>query len=146
MSIMNNESAVEAFEAGNFQLGVEKLQLSIKTVKNPAALYNLGICYEQGIGVEKDFFKVNYSFIKKFIIKLSLQACDYYRQAANLGHVNAFINLSVLSNCVDFEEEDEDEEQTISNKLHEFTFSPSEDSQIWNRFQIDLSKTLTCVS
>ena len=39
-------------------MGIECLKLSAKTGKNSAAFYNLGICYEQGIGVEKDRDKV----------------------------------------------------------------------------------------
>ncbi len=59
MSIINNQLAIEALEAGDLQLGIETLQTSAKDNKNAAALYNLGICYERGIGVEQDRTKVN---------------------------------------------------------------------------------------
>ena len=59
MSIINNEAAIEAFEAGNLQLGLETLKMSAQGGKNAAALYNLGLCYEHSIGVEKDRAKVN---------------------------------------------------------------------------------------
>ena len=65
MSMINNQIAIEALEAGNVQLGIETLRISAKDNKNAAALYNLGICYEQGIGVEQDRAKVNYSNLNK---------------------------------------------------------------------------------
>ncbi len=64
MSIINNQLAIEAIEAGNAQLGIETLQNSAKDGTNAAALYNLGICYEQGIGVKQDRAKVNYFIIQ----------------------------------------------------------------------------------
>jgi TPR repeat protein len=59
MSIINNQLAIEAIESGDTKLGIETLQTSIKDGRNAAALYNLGICYERGIGVEQDRAKVN---------------------------------------------------------------------------------------
>jgi TPR repeat protein len=58
MSIINNQLAIEAIEAGDVQSGIETLQTSAKDGKNAAALYNLGICYERGIGVKQDRAKV----------------------------------------------------------------------------------------
>ncbi len=58
MSIVNLEIALEALESGNLQFGIETLQASAKNGTNAAALYNLGICYERGIGVEPDRAKV----------------------------------------------------------------------------------------
>jgi len=60
MSIINNQLAIEALESGNLQLGIETLQASASDGKNASALYNLGVCYERGIGVEQDRAKVNY--------------------------------------------------------------------------------------
>ncbi|CAF1510615.1 unnamed protein product [Rotaria magnacalcarata] len=138
ISIVNNELAMEAFEEGNVSLGIENLQMSAKDGKNSAALYNLGICHEQGIGVEKDLMK----------------ACDYYRQAASLGHANAFINLTLLSNHIDADEEEKDNdeniEQPITNQSYGFRFSftkqyNEEQSQLWNDYALDLSKTIACL-
>ncbi|CAF3392163.1 unnamed protein product [Rotaria socialis] len=140
ISIVNNELAMEAFEEGNVSLGIETLQMSAKDGKNSAALYNLGICYEQGIGIEKDLMK----------------ACDYYRQAASLGHANAFINLTLLSNHIDTDEEEEEEDtdenihQTIADQSYGFRFSfpkqcKEEQSQLWNDYALDLSKTIVCL-
>lgn len=56
MSIINNQLALEAIETGDAKFGIETLE---KDGKNAAGLYNLGICYERGIGVEKDHAKVN---------------------------------------------------------------------------------------
>ncbi|CAF3836194.1 unnamed protein product [Rotaria sordida] len=74
--------------------------MSAKDDTNSATLYNLGICYEQGIGVEKN---------------------------------------------------DENEEQTITNKSHVFPFSfrkqyQEEQLQSWNDYQLNLTKSLTCLS
>lgn len=60
MSIINLGLALEAFESGNLQFCIESLEASAKNGTNAAALYNLGICYEQGIGVKQDRAKVNY--------------------------------------------------------------------------------------
>lgn len=59
MSLVNLQLGVEALESGDFELGIQTLEASIKTKPNAAASYNLGICYEHGIGVEKDRAKVN---------------------------------------------------------------------------------------
>ena len=64
MSMINNQLAIEALEAGDVQLGIETLQSSVKDNRNAAALYNLGICYERGIGVEEDRAKVNHFSFK----------------------------------------------------------------------------------
>jgi TPR repeat protein len=59
MSMINNQLAIDALEAGNTKLGIEILQTSVKDGRNAVALYNLGICYERGVGVEQDRAKVN---------------------------------------------------------------------------------------
>jgi TPR repeat protein len=59
MSTINNQLAIEAIESGDAQFGIETLKISAKDGKNAAALFNLGVCYEQGIGVEHDRAKVN---------------------------------------------------------------------------------------
>ena len=58
MSSINLELGINALECGNVSLGIEALQASAKTGTNAAAFYNLGICYERGIGVEEDRAKV----------------------------------------------------------------------------------------
>ncbi|CAF3690435.1 unnamed protein product [Rotaria socialis] len=102
MSIINLQTAIDALESGNLELGIETLQSIVKTGTNASALYNLGICYERGIGVEKDRAK----------------ACDYYRQASTLGHIHAQFNLTILSNDIDIDEnEDEAIEQPVTEKV-----------------------------
>ncbi len=71
MSIINLQLALEALETGNFQFGIETLQTCAKDRTNAAALYNLGICYERGIGVEQDRAKVN-NLIYNLKMKFSL--------------------------------------------------------------------------
>lgn len=70
-SIINLQLALEALESENFQTGIETLQNLAKTGTNAAALYNLGICYERGIGVEQDRIKVNNICSKKFNLILN---------------------------------------------------------------------------
>ncbi|CAF1428583.1 unnamed protein product [Adineta steineri] len=137
MSIIDNQLGIEAIENGNVQLGIETLQISAKNGKNAAALYNLGVCYERGIGVEKDRAK----------------ACDYYRQASVLGHINAQFNLTLLSNHIDVNDTDDDEitEQTMTNKSRIFRFSftnkyQEEPTHSWNDYSFNLTKTLACLS
>jgi len=141
MSIVNLEIALEALESGNLQFGIETLQASAKNGTNAAALYNLGICYERGIGVEPDRAK----------------ACDYYRQASTLGHTNAQFNLTLLSNHIDINEnDDETSEHTITEKpnssLRElfFRFSLSNDykeEQSFDDYQFDFkNQSIVCLS
>ncbi len=161
MSIINLQLALEALESENPQFGIETLQASAKNGINAAtALYNLGICYERGIGVEKDRAKVN-DFIwdlkkNKFLFEF-FQACDYYRQASALGHINAQFNLTLLSNHIDINENDDETiELTITEKqkpsLREifFRFSLSNDykeDQSFNDDQFDLkNQTIACLS
>ncbi|UJR10124.1 hypothetical protein I4U23_014346 [Adineta vaga] len=137
MGNIENEMAIQALESGNVQLGIETLQASAKSGKNAAALFNLGICYERGIGVAENRAK----------------ACDYYRQAAMLGHINAQFNLTLLSNRIDDNEsEDEITEPTLSNKsfrMFRFSFAKDykeEPLQSWNDYSLNLTKTLACLS
>jgi TPR repeat protein len=59
ISIINLQLALEALESGNEKLGIETLETCAKNGTNLAALYNLGICYERGIGVEQNRAKVS---------------------------------------------------------------------------------------
>lgn len=73
MSTMHLEEALDAFDAGNLTLGVEALKESVKSGTNAAALYNLGLCYEQGLGVEQDRAKVNHpTSVSEKALSLSL--------------------------------------------------------------------------
>ncbi|CAF0753209.1 unnamed protein product [Rotaria sp. Silwood1] len=141
MSIINLQLALDALESGNLQFGIETLQTIAKTGTNAAAFYNLGICYERGIGVEQD----------------RATACDYYRRASSLGHINAQFNLTRLSNRIDLDEnEDEIIEETITEKpsprLRDgfFRFSLSnnyKEDHSFNDNQFDLTtQTIACLS
>jgi TPR repeat protein len=59
MSIIDNQLAIDALETGQLQSGIEALQSSVQNGRNAAALFNFGLCYERGIGVQKDRAKVN---------------------------------------------------------------------------------------
>lgn len=74
-----------------FQLGMQNLRAeepeaavshlkSATTHRHPEATFNLGVCYELGIGVEKNM----------------KNAMECYRQAASLGHMTAMYNLGVF--------------------------------------------------
>ncbi|CAF0896257.1 unnamed protein product [Adineta steineri] len=140
MSIINLEIALDAIKSGNYQLGIEALENSAKNKTNAAALYNLGICYEQGIGVEADRAK----------------ACDYFRQASALGHTNAQFHLTNLSNHIDIDDnEDERSERTISENNNsllrkvflQFSLSMNyKDEPSFNNYQFESeNKTIACL-
>ena len=91
------------------------------------------------------------------IVFIINKACDYYRQASRLGHINAQLNLTTLSNRIDINEnEDEIVEETISHKenlsLHNdfLRFSLSNDinqDQLIDDNQFDFeSQRVACLS
>lgn len=61
------------------ETAVSHLKLAT-THHHPEATYNLGICYEMGIGIEKS----------------AKSAMECYRAAASLGHKKAMYNLGVF--------------------------------------------------
>ena len=63
MSIINLQLAIDALESNNLEFGIEMLRTSAQMDSNAAALYDLGICYERGIGVEHDRAKVSLCFL-----------------------------------------------------------------------------------
>lgn len=64
--------------AENYKSAVTHLKLAT-THHHPAATFNLGLCYERGLGVERD-------------LKLAMQC---YTVASSLGHAKAMFNLGV---------------------------------------------------
>lgn len=73
------EMGVQNINAGHYETAVSHLKLA--TSHNHAgATFNLGLCYEQGLGVEKD-------------MKIA-QEC--YQIASQLGHAKAMYNLGVF--------------------------------------------------
>jgi TPR repeat protein len=56
-----------------------KLYEQAAEYNHPGALYNLGVCYDNGEGVAHDSFK----------------AIEYYKQAAEFDHINAIFNLAI---------------------------------------------------
>jgi len=150
LSMVNNQLAVEALETGNIEFGIETLQASVKSGNNAAALFNLAMCYERGIGVEQDRAK----------------ACDYYRQASALGHLSAQFNLTLLSNHIDIYDSDDDEDEIVENtvivepppqisprrtvRLSVATttssgYTSSEDEQSSSPYYYDLNRTIACL-
>jgi len=91
------QMAVDALDAGDLTRGVQLLELSVSTSRNASAFYNLGLCYEDGLGVEQNRDK----------------ASEFYRQASLLGHVDAQLNLTRLSNHIDLRLDDDDDEQSF---------------------------------
>lgn len=70
---------IQNIEAGHYVTAVSHLKLA--TSHNHAgATFNLGLCYEQGLGVEKD-------------MKMALEC---YQIASQLGHAKAMYNLGVF--------------------------------------------------
>jgi TPR repeat protein len=51
--------AIDALESGDLSKGIQALYASAQYGKNAAALYNLGLCFEQGLGVEENQAKVH---------------------------------------------------------------------------------------
>lgn len=85
------ENLIRTLANVEFVLGVENLRAnrSVEAVQqfklaaehgHPGATFNLGVCYETGIGVEKNEQK----------------AFKYYFKAAHLGHNKAMYNLGVF--------------------------------------------------
>lgn len=58
LSEIHLQMALDAFNANDYTKGVEYLRSSSQTGRNAAALYNLGLCYQEGLGVEQDRTKV----------------------------------------------------------------------------------------
>lgn len=63
----------------NFKSAVNHLKLAT-THHHPAATFNLGLCYERGLGVDRD-------------LKMAMQC---YTVASSLGHAKAMYNLGVF--------------------------------------------------
>lgn len=52
------EIGIVALDSENFPKAIESFRSSVEKFQNAAALYNLGVCYEEGFGVERDREKV----------------------------------------------------------------------------------------
>lgn len=70
--------AVQDLRADNYKSAVNHLKLAT-THHHPAGTFNLGLCYERGLGVEKD-------------LKMAMQC---YSLASAMGHPKAMYNLGV---------------------------------------------------
>lgn len=71
--------AVQDLMAENYKSAVNHLKLAT-THHHPAATFNLGLCYEKGLGVDRD-------------LKTAMQC---YSVASALGHAKAMYNLGVF--------------------------------------------------
>lgn len=71
--------AKQNFRANEHESGVSHLKLATSH-GHPEATFNLGICYERGMGIEKNM----------------KNAMECYRTAAGLGHKDAMYNLGVF--------------------------------------------------
>lgn len=98
LEFRNDDNVIEAIDnlmktLGNieFKLGLQNIQANehkvavshfklATTHRHPGATFNLGVCYEQGIGVDKNMKR----------------AMKCYRAAAALGHKKAMYNLGVF--------------------------------------------------
>lgn len=74
------QMGIESFTSGDFDEAVTHFKLST-THNHPGGIFNLALCYEQGIGVPR-----NLKTAKKL-----------YEIASNLGHAKAFYNLGVYA-------------------------------------------------
>ncbi|MCH5351272.1 MAG: sel1 repeat family protein, partial [Clostridiales bacterium] len=70
------QQATAAYESGNYEEAV-RLFTEIAEGGDPYAQMNLGICYEQGHGVEQDY----------------AEAAKWYRKAAEQGDADSQFNL-----------------------------------------------------
>ena len=73
------EEGVAAYGAGDLPLAMKEFRAGAET-NDTSCQYNLGVMYEQGIGVAKD----------------EKEALGWYRKAAELGNANAQFNLGVM--------------------------------------------------
>ncbi|CAG4959967.1 unnamed protein product [Colias eurytheme] len=78
LNSIENKLGLAAIESGHHQDGLNLLR-SAANRNHPPALYNLGLCYELGLGVEAD----------------EKAAMELYRSAAALQHPGALYNLGI---------------------------------------------------
>ncbi|XP_049955624.1 uncharacterized protein LOC126471470 [Schistocerca serialis cubense] len=76
---VDNKLGVKHMESGKKKLAATYFLKSAK-LGNRTSIFNMGICYEMGLGVEKDL----------------TQAASCYRMAAEKGHPTAIYNLGVF--------------------------------------------------
>lgn len=79
LNSIENKLGLAAIEQGNHEDGLSLLRSAAKR-NHPPALYNLGLCYEMGIGMAAD----------------DKMAMQLYRLAATREHPNAMYNLAVF--------------------------------------------------
>jgi len=74
-----NNMALEFIEIGEYEKAIIHLKLA-SNHHHPGGIFNLGVCYEQGLGVKKS-------------LKRAMQC---YHVASGLGHPTAIFNLGVF--------------------------------------------------
>lgn len=70
---------MQNLRANEPEIAVSHLKLAT-THRHPEATFNLGVCYESGVGIEKNM----------------KSAMECYRAAASLGHKKAMYNLGIF--------------------------------------------------
>lgn len=79
MGDIDNRIGVELMQKGNHHEAVSHFSKAV-SLRNACAAYNMGICYEMGLGINQDF----------------KMAAKYYRLASDQGHASAMYNLGVF--------------------------------------------------
>lgn len=75
----NFQAGAEAYARGDYKTAIDEW-LPYAANSDPRALFNLGQMYRLGLGADKDLVKAE----------------QYYRRAAELGHVGAQANLGSM--------------------------------------------------